>query len=280
MTLKNFRTAILFSACCLCTCSMSLNAQEIDIDLSLAGTGDNLNVGAIDGNRELFTATVNPDDPETTLNVLNTVVTVDVAEDPGDLTFSITEATATTGIDGFGGDNRASLNITGLGIAIAGPTLRLFPGTSANVADSSIRSSNFRLDSVTEEFLTIAFNQDVVISAIGVTNLTDGETFQFGTESFTNADTGFVLGGLSGNVDLFTFDTPLEIAANEGIFVGNTVVDRVLLDGASGGPTPGVGFERIILEVVGGSTPPVPEPSSLALLGLGGLLIAGRRRRG
>lgn len=280
MTLKNFRTAILFSACCLCTCSMSLNAQEIDIDLSLAGTGGNLNVDAIDDNRDLFTATVNPDNPETTLNVLNTVVTVDVAEDPGDLTFSIIEATATTGIDGFGGDNRASFNIAGLGLAIAGPTLRLFPGTSANVADSSIRSSNFRLDSVTEEFLTIAFNQDVVISAIGVTNLDDGETFQFGTESFTNADTGFVPGGLSGNVDLFTFDTPLEIAANEGIFVGNTAVDRVLLDGPSGGPTSGVGFERILLEVVGGSTPPVPEPSSLALLGLGGLLIAGRRRRG
>ena len=196
------------------------------------------------------------------------------------MTFSIIEATATTGIDGFEGDNRASFNITGLGLAINGPPLRLSPGTSANDADASIRSSGFRLDSVTEEFLTIAFNQDVVISAIGVTNLDDGETFQFGTESFTNADTGFVPGGLSGNVDLFTFDTPLEIAANEGIFVGNTAVDRVLLDGPSGGPTSGVGFERILLEVVGGSTPPVPEPSSLALLGLGGLLIAGRRRRG
>ena len=212
MTLKNFRTAILFSACCLCTCSMSLNAQQIDIDLSAAGTGGNLNVAAIDGNRDLFDATVNPDNSETTLNVLNTVVTVDVAEDPGDLTFSIIEATATTGIDGFEGDNRASFNIAGLGLAINGPSLRLFPGTSANVADSSIRSSGFRLDAVTEEFLTIAFNQDVVISAIGVTNLDDGETFQFGTESFTNASAGFEALGLPAvpvNVDLFTFDTPL-----------------------------------------------------------------------
>ena len=252
---------------------MSLNAQQIDIDLSFGGTGALLNAAA-DDDRDIFTDTVNPDDPETTLNVLNTEVMVDVVEDPGDLTFSITEATATTGIDGFEGDNRASFNITGLGLALNGAAQRANPGIPAT--DDPLPQSQFRLDAAIEEFLTIAFNQDVVISAIGVTNLSDGETFQFGTESFTNADAGFESLGLSGNVDLFTFDTPLAFAANEGIFVGNTIVDFGLLGPANAG----VGFERILLEVVGGSTPPVPEPSSLALLGLGGLLIAGRRRRG
>ena len=63
-----------------------------------------------------------------------------------------------------------------------------------------VTRSSFRLDATYDEMLTIAFNQSVTVSAIGVTNLSDGETFQFGpADAITNQDAGFTAGGLSGD---------------------------------------------------------------------------------
>ena len=276
MSSMNFRTAILYGIGCLSACSMSVSAQEIDIDLSSSGgAGTALVADGVDDNPDLFTATLNPDGVSNS-NVLINPVTIAVAESPG-LELTIVSATATSGIDNFNGDNRAEFNISGLGLAIRTEPLRDNPAVSTALG-FNIPSSQFRLDASHDEFLTIAFNQDVIVSGIGVGNFDDGETFTFGSAvDITNQNV--TLGGLSGGVDLLTFDAPLEFAAGEEILVGNTGFDPTTF----GVGTTGVSFERIILEVVGGpgggGNPAIPEPSSLAVLSLGGLLIAARRRR-
>lgn len=279
MSFMNFRTAILCGVGCLYACSMNVSAQEVDIDLSLTpgSTGAALldaENPEVDDNPNLFAATLNPDGVSNS-NVLINPVTIAVAESPG-LELTIVSATATSGIDNFNGDNRAEFNISGLGLAIRSQPLRDDP-TSEVGMNNGIDSSQFRLDATHDESLTIAFNQGVTVSAIGVTNFDDGETFTFGSAvDITNA--GLVEDAIDGNVDLLTFDDPLVFAAGEEILVANTGFDSALLNGA----TTGVGFERIILEVgggPGGGNPVVPEPSSLTILGLGGLLIAARRRR-
>ena len=243
----NTRSAILYSVYFLCACNVSLNAQTIDIDLSNApgGTGFESLIDALDDNVELFTATPNGDGL-TTQNVLTNPLEFDVEEEDGSLRLTILSATVTAGVDGPGGastDNRASFNTSGLGLALRGPSQRIDPSRSALELGNSLARSSFRLDATYDEMLTIAFNQSVAISGIGVTNLSDGETFQFGpADDITNQDAGFTLGGL-GNVDLYTFDPPLEFAAGEGILIGNTGFDPNLLAGSN----TGVGFERILL---------------------------------
>ena len=294
MNVTNFRTAILCVVYFLCGCSMSLNAQTIDIDFEQLGRLDPDNApdtlgtilnNTIDNNPNLFDSTPNPDGSETTLSVLNQIIDVDVPEEFGSLRFSIMAATATGGIDSNTDSmNRAVFNFSGFGIAINSEDQRAQEGVSANAPGlgNGVPESQFRLDATHDEFLTIAFSEAVIISAIGLTDLSDGETFRFGSVDITNQSENFDNPGTFGaspgssNVQRFTFDTPLEFDANEGIFVGNTGFDPALLVPAN----TGVGLERIVLEVVGGSppAPTIPEPSSLALLGLGGLLIAGRRR--
>ena len=207
MSSMNFRTAILYGIGCLSACSMSVSAQEIDIDLSSSGgAGTALVADGVDDNPDLFTATLNPDGVSNS-NVLINPVTIAVAESPG-LELTIVSATATSGIDNFNGDNRAEFNISGLGLAIRTEPLRDNPAVSTALG-FNIPSSQFRLDASHDEFLTIAFNQDVIVSGIGVGNFDDGETFTFGSAvDITNQNV--TLGGLSGGVDLLTFDAPLE----------------------------------------------------------------------
>jgi len=279
---------------------VSVNAQgveipgEVVIDLSLQDfgnpasvptTGDSLRdaldppFGSVIDGRDFFEATT---DGVTTSNSLIAPITFDVVESPG-LQLTIEDATATTGIDGFGGDNRASFNVNGVGLNLQGPPQRSDPAVPVGES-GAVASSGSRLDFTHDEFLTLSFNTDVTVFGIGVTDFDDGETFTFGSATdLTNASLvenalGFNSFTQLPNVDFLPFDAPLELAAGELILIGNTA----FFDAASGGRT-GVGFEQILLTVTGEvqipDPVPVPEPSSLAVLGLSGLLIASRRRR-
>ena len=108
----------------------------------------------------------------------------------------------------------------------------------------------------------LSFNQDVTVSAIVINDIGPGETFQFGSATnitdlsdltlpdltlgtFVSAGDGF------GDLQTFTFETPVEIAAGEEIVVGQTGFDPATLTGAN----TGTGFERIILTLGGGDSP-------------------------
>ena len=262
--LINFRTAILCCACCLCT--VSVNAQEIVVNLGSGpalgvtdSTGDLLDF-ALDGDMRIFETTLN-EDAISNSNVLFAPLTFDVFEAPGTgLLITLVNATATTGIDSAFGVG-ASINISGIGIGLQGVAQRGPTNTDIRFAPfDSIPSSGLRLDSSHDEFLTFSFSQDVTVTAIGLANLSDGETFQFGSaENITNLSNmdlpDLTLGTFtpegpqnaasSNNLMRFTFETPLQFAAGEEILIGETGNDPALQTGA----TPGVGLEQIVLTI-------------------------------
>ena len=203
MSFMNFRTMILCGVCWLCTYSMSVYAQddfvapgEVVIDFSpmsqddvpttgdnIAGTLDPSPFSASDG-RNLFETTT---EGVQTFNTFISPITFNVAEAPG-LQVTIENATSTTGIDGAGGDNRASFNVTGLGLSLQGPAQREDPDVAVGTT-GAVPASGFRLDATHDEFITISFNADVTVFGLGVTNLDDGETFAFGSAvDLTNAN--------------------------------------------------------------------------------------------
>ncbi len=266
-SLINFRTAILCCACCLC--GSFANAQEIVIDFgnpNAEGTTGNL-LDEFDGDQTIFEVTLN-EDMISNSNVLIDPITVAVPE-AGDAGLEITLVTATaiTGndTDFFAG---AEINVTGIGIALTGVSQRGPTNTDIRFPPfDSVPSSGLRLDSSHDEFLTFSFNQDVTVTAIGVANLSDGETFQFGpAENITNLSNldlpdltmgTFVPEGpqnpvSSNNLMRFTFETPLQFAAGEEILVGETGNDPAFQLGS----TPGVGFEQIVLTIDGGGGEP------------------------
>ena len=291
--LINFRTAILCCACCLCT--VSVNAQEIVVNLGSGpalgvtdSTGDLLDF-ALDGDMRIFETTLN-EDAISNSNVLFAPLTFDVFEAPGTgLLITLVNATATTGIDSDFGVG-ASINISGIGIGLQGVAQRGPTNTDIRSPPfDAVPSSGLRLDATQDEFLTFSFNQDVIVTGLGLVNLNDGETFQFGSaENITNlsnldlpdltlgtfAPEGPQNANSNNNLFRFTFETPLRIAAGEEILVGQTGFDPDLVTAA----TPGVGFEQIVLTIDDGGSA-VPEPSSFAILfavGVTGMLI--RRR--
>ena len=190
-------------------------------------------------------------------------ITVAVPE-AGDAGLEITLVTATsiTGndTDFFAG---AEINVSGIGIALTGVSQRGPTNTDVRFPPfDSVPSRTLRLDSSHDEFLTFSFNQDVTVTAIGVANLTDGETFQFGpAENITNLSNmdlpDLTMGTFapegpqnpvsSNNLMRFTFETPLQFAAGEEILIGETGNDPALITG----PTPGVGLEQIVLTIDG-----------------------------
>ena len=266
-SLINFRTAILCCACCLC--GSFANAQEIVIDFgnpNSEGTTGNL-LDVFDGDQTIFEVTLN-EDMISNSNVLIEPITLAVPE-AGDAGLEITLVTATaiTGIDTdfFAG---AEINVTGLGIGLTGVSQRGPTNTDIRFAPfDDVPSSGLRLDSSHDEFLTFSFNQDVTVTAIGLVNLTDGETFQFGpAENITNLSNldlpdltmgTFVPEGPQNPVSVnnlmrFTFETPLQFAAGEEILVGETGNDPAFQLAS----TPGVGFEQIVLTIDGGGGEP------------------------
>ena len=277
MSFINFRTAILCCACCLCT--VSVNAQEIVVDLGFGptfgpvidSTGDLINAD-IDGDMDIFETTLNEDEISNS-NVLivseSEPFTYDVFEAPGTgLQITLVNATATTGIDSDFGVG-SEINVSGLGIALAAGAPQRGP-SNTDTRDppfDDIPQSSLRLDSSHDEFLTFSFNQDVTVTAIALTNLTNGETFQFGpAENITNlsnmdlpdltmgtfAPEGPQNPASSNNLMRFTFETPLQFAAGEEILVGETGNDPAFQLPS----TPGVGFERIFLTIDEGDGEP------------------------
>jgi len=260
MNFINLRTAILCCAYCLCACSMSVNAQDVVVDISsnnaLDTTGNLLN--AFENNPELFSITPNGDGL-TNSNELIEPITVAVVEagDTG-LELTIENAVGTSGIDGFGGENRAQFVVSGLGIGLRSTNLRIDPAIPA--FDLGLTQSIFRLDGAYEEFLTFSFNQNITVTGIGITGLDPEDTFQFGAaENITDLSDmtlddltmgTYVEDAIDGNVDEFTFETPLVIPAGEEILIGQTGFNASNLSGANAG----VGIERILL-TLGGATP-------------------------
>ena len=265
MSFINFRTAILCCVFCLGVCSLSVNAQEITVDLSFTGDTTGNNLRDFDGDETLFMATPNADGITTSNELIEPIVAnVPEAGPEAGLQLTIVNATATSGVDGFGGDNRAELNVGGLGLAIFGPPQRVDPAIPATDVNGDLLASGVRLDATHDEFLTFAFNQDVIVSAIVIHNLDPGETFQFGSAtnitdlsdmSLPDLTLGTItVEGTPGPFALntFTFETPLEIPAEEEIVVGQTGFDTDVLPLAANNT--GVGIERIILTLDEGTT--------------------------
>ena len=259
MSFMNFRPAILCGVFCLCACSMSVNAQEILIDFGspvTEGTTGNL-LAPFANNSALFTTTLN-DDGISNSNVLTEPIIVDVPE-AGAAGLELTvNATVTSGIDSAY-DNGAQLRVTGIGLGLrAQQNLRDDPNLNANdfQGANSVPANLFRLDATHDEFLMLSFNQDVTVSAIVINDIGPGETFQFGSATnitdlsdltlpdltlgtFVSAGDGF------GDLQTFTFETPVEIAAGEEIVVGQTGFDPATNTFSNSG----VGFEQIILTI-------------------------------
>ena len=110
-------------------------------------------------------------------------------------------------------------------------------------------------DSILGDVATFSFNQAVSITQLDFTTFTAGEVFDFAGAIINNGDLS------NGTTDVYDFTVPLDIAANTQFSIQAT----------SGT----IGIEAMTLTAVAA----VPEPSSIALLGLGGLATLLRRRR-
>ena len=167
-------------------------------------------------------------------------------------------ATATSGNDSDF-DNGVQLRVTGLGLGLrAQQNRRADPNINANdgKGENSLPASLFRLDATHDEFVILSFNQDVTVSAIVVNDLGPGETFQFGSATNITDRSDLTLPDLTsgtfvsdgdgfGDLQTFTFETPIEIAAGEEIVVGQTGFDPTTITGSN----TGVGFEQLILTI-------------------------------
>ena len=114
-----------------------------------------------------------------------------------------------------------------------------------------------QLDVTFDETLTFTFNQDVTI--------TDVEFFGISNDPLFNESVSFagqtLLGSSLGSSDVFSFAPTLFIPANSAI-----IFEEISGDG--------VALENFTIEFAG-----VPEPGSLAMLGISGCLMFARRRR-
>lgn len=124
-------------------------------------------------------------------------------------------------------------------------------GESLGIDAGAEGDDRVAFDASFNEAVTFSFNQAVSISQLDFSDFDNGDVFEFGSTVITFADL------TATNSDLYDYSSPLLLAANEQFTIRAT----------SGT----VGIETMDLTVV-------PEPSSTALLGLGGLALILRRR--
>lgn len=112
--------------------------------------------------------------------------------------------------------------------------------------------------------------EDIVVSWAqrGTGSGFDSRAFAYSTDGTNFTDVGTDTGTLSSSWEIETYD----LSSITDIDDQDAVTFRITLDGATGGS----GNNRFDNITVEGTV--IPEPTSLALLGLGGLLIARRRR--
>jgi|TARA_B110000879_G_scaffold51302_1_gene72775 hypothetical protein len=136
-------------------------------------------------------------------------------------------------------------NVTGGGGASLNST-----ATSLGI-NSDVDTDTDAFEATFSQSATFSFSQSVSITQLDLTNFTSGEVFQFGSTTINNEDLS------NGTLDTYDFSTPLILAADEQFTMSATAGI--------------IGIEALTLTVV-------PEPSSTALLGLGGLALILRRR--
>ena len=147
-------------------------------------------------------------------------------------------------------DSASSFDPANTVVNASGATFGL---NSPTPAGGSENASRFDVDAA--ESLTFSFSQDVTILNADFNSFTDPETFSFGGVTITEPE-------LDAN-NIFTFASGgLVVPANTGIFL------------EAGGPA-GSSVGLISIEIASA----VPEPTSFALLGFGGVMMMARRRR-
>ena len=125
-------------------------------------------------------------------------------------------------------------------------------GTSLGINGASDTDTD-AFESAFGQFATFSFNQAVSITQLDFTSFDNtGEVFNFGGVVINNGDLS------NGTTDVYDFVVPFEITANT----------QFTIQATSGT----IGIEAMTLTAV-------PESSSIALLGLGGLATLLRRRR-
>lgn len=165
----------------------------------------------------------------------------------------------------FSANNAIGLN--------GGETATLFldtPASYSQIALFGASAQGSKTVTVTLNFTDFSSTEHFVASGTGI-----------GTDWFnTNGDRAMEVGsrasnrGEDGNVSLFlTEDT--RIAINESLFTLSAADQLKTLDSVT---ITNTGGDRLSVLAISGQT--VPEPSSVALLGLGGLALMLRRRRG